>query len=115
MRQIITRLLYCLCLLWGCTSSHDSKASRWGNTGKLKVLCTTSMVQKMVEGVGGEYVDCIALIQGESDPHSYQLVKGDDDKLAEADLLFFNGLGLEHGPSLASFLDTSPKAYALGE
>jgi manganese/zinc/iron transport system substrate-binding protein len=54
------------------------------------------------------------LIKGELDPHSYQLVKGDDEKLAFADLIFYNGLGLEHGPSLQHHLELSKKAVGLG-
>lgn len=83
--------------------------------GKLKVLCTTAMIADIVREVGKDKIDCLTLIQGESDPHSYQLVKGDDEKLARADLLFYNGLGLEHGPSLAERLKTNPKAYAVGD
>src|ERR1700690_968816 len=66
--------------------------------GKLKVLCTTAMVADLVAHVGGQEVDCYILIQGQHNPHSYQLVKGDDEKFSRADLIFYNGLGLEHGP-----------------
>ncbi|MEC8307175.1 MAG: zinc ABC transporter substrate-binding protein, partial [Chlamydiota bacterium] len=34
------------------------------------------------------------------DPHSYELVKGDGELFDRADVIFFNGLGLEHGASL---------------
>lgn len=82
--------------------------------GKVKVLSTTAMIDDLVKQVGGGYVDSFTLIHGELDPHSYQLVKGDDEKLAFADLIFYNGLGLEHGPSLRNFLQQSPKAIGLG-
>lgn len=83
--------------------------------GKLKVLCTTAMVGDLVAHVGGQEIDCYVLIQGQHNPHSYQLVKGDDEKFLRADLIFYNGLGLEHGPSLANQLLKNPKAYALGD
>jgi len=90
--------------------------AQWmSDSGKLKVLCTTAMVGDLVKQVGGDDVDCFILIQGESDPHSYQLVKGDDEKFLRADLIFYNGLGLEHGPSLAHNLAGNPKAHALGD
>lgn len=82
--------------------------------GKLKVLSTTSMVNDLVHKIGGEVIDTITLIQGNSDPHSYQLVKGDDEKLGRADLIFYNGLSLEHGASLQHYLETNDKAIALG-
>ncbi len=109
-----------LILLLFCFSScktrgSQTKTAEWmQDNGKLKVLCTTAMVQGLVEGIGGSLIDSITLIRGESDPHSYQLVKGDDEKLAYANVIFFNGLGLEHGPSLAHYLENSQKAFSLG-
>lgn len=82
--------------------------------GKLKVLSTIAMLNDLVKGVGGDHVDAITLIKPDLDPHSYQLVKGDDEKIASADLIFSNGLGLEHGPSLKEALENSPKAVFVG-
>src|SRR5438046_7154303 len=95
------------------TSNH---LSHWMSAnGKVRVLCTTAMVADLVQEVGGDLIDCLILIQGESDPHSYQLVKGDDEKFQRADLIFYSGLGLEHNPSVASLLQSNAKAFALGE
>lgn len=83
--------------------------------GKVKALSTVAMIHDLVKTIGGDYVDSYTLIRGELDPHSYQLVKGDDETLAFADLIFFNGLGLEHGPSLQKYLLNSPKVVSLGD
>lgn len=83
--------------------------------GRLKVLSTTAMIHNLVQEIGGDTVDGAVLICGELDPHTYQLVKGDDEKLAFADLIFHNGLGLEHGPSLQYYLVGSDKAVSLGD
>lgn len=92
-----------------------NSTQRWmTQNGKIKVLGTIAMIDDLVKHVGGEFVDTISLIKGELNPHTYQLVKGDDEKLAFADLVFYNGLGLEHGPSLQNFLAHSPKAVGLG-
>lgn len=112
--------IYTLLCLVGCScddrSSHVQALRQWMTpNGKLKVLSTTAMINDLVKDIGGENVDSLTLIIGELDPHSYQLVKGDDEKLVFADLIFFNGLGLEHGPSLQSFLTNHPKAIALGD
>lgn len=106
-------------ILFSCVSeSHQKRANEVNNwrapTGKVKVLSTIAMIDDLVKGVGGEYVDHLVLIKGDLDPHSYQLVKGDDEKLAFADLIFFNGLGLEHGPSLQHYLKDNAKAIGLG-
>jgi manganese/zinc/iron transport system substrate-binding protein len=107
-------------IISGCSSDqHQMRRihfQQWiQNNGKVKVLSTTAIIDDLVKQVGGEHVDSIALIQGELDPHSYQLVKGDDEKLAFSQIIFYNGLGLEHGPSLHTYLLNNPKAVALGD
>lgn len=115
--------LYCfffMVMLASCSSDHHQKRQvlfqQWlEQNGKVKVLSTTAIINDLVKEVGGEHVDTIPLIEGELDPHSYQLVKGDDEKLAAAQIIFFNGLGLEHGPSLQAYLMKNPKAFSLGD
>ncbi len=117
MKKIV--LLWVLIVTIASCASNNSEQNtlrRWmQQDGKLKVLCTTAMIADIVQGVGGDKIDCLTLIQGASDPHSYQLVKGDDEKLSRADVIFYNGLGLEHGPSLRAALEGSPKAVGLGD
>lgn len=98
------------------TSSHAQEQKQWMSAnGKVKVLSTTAMIDDLVKQVGGEHIDTIVLIKGELDPHSYQLVKGDNEKLFFADLIFSNGLGLEHGPSLQQYLKQHKKVISLGD
>lgn len=109
-----------LLVLSGCSSDQHQKRQahfeQWiQNNGKVKVLSTTGMIDDLVKQVGGDHVDTIAMIQGELDPHSYQLVKGDDEKLTFAHIIFYNGLGLEHGPSLHTYLLKNVKAIGLGD
>jgi manganese/zinc/iron transport system substrate-binding protein len=81
---------------------------------KVHVLATTKMCASLVEEVGGEHVHVLTLIEGDLDPHSYQLVKGDAEKFRRADLIVANGLHLEHGRSLEKLLD-QPKTLFLGD
>ncbi|MCP5505257.1 MAG: zinc ABC transporter substrate-binding protein [Chlamydiales bacterium] len=83
--------------------------------GKVKVLSTTAMIDDLVAEIGGEEIDHLSLIVGDLDPHSYELVKGDDEKFYRADLIFYNGLGLEHGASLHEILHNNEKAIGLGD
>lgn len=104
----------------GCSSPEDEQSrehlKQWmAPNGKIKVLSTTAIINDIVQQISGDHVDTLTLIQGELDPHSYQLVKGDDEKLSTAQIIFYNGLGLEHGPSLRSYLDQSSKAKGLGD
>lgn len=106
----------------GCSSPEKETSgttfcseAQWFNSPKLKVLCTTAQVGGLVATVGGADIATLVLIQGDLDPHSYQLVKGDDEKLDRAELVFASGLGLEHGPSLQQFLLSQEKVQRLGD
>jgi len=46
------------------------------------------MVRDLVATVGQDRIEVITLIKEELDPHTYELVKGDDEKLLSADLVF---------------------------
>lgn len=113
---VIFILLSCA-LLGSCNYSHVVSQDRAWNkeNGKIKVLTTIAMINDLVARVGADYVDTLPLIRSQLDPHSYELVKGDDEKFARADLIFYNGLGLEHGATLRGNLEGNPKAVALGD
>jgi manganese/zinc/iron transport system substrate-binding protein len=100
--------------LTGCSSK--GRLNDWmGMDGKKKILSTTAQIGGLAAAIGGDRVDGWVLIQGDLDPHSYEIVKGDGEKVERADLVFYNGLGLEHGASLAALLKSSAKAIPIGE
>jgi manganese/zinc/iron transport system substrate-binding protein len=99
----------------GSSASIVCSEREWFSSEKLHVLCTTAQVADLVAQVAGPDASVLVLISGDLDPHSYQLVKGDDEKLETADLVFASGLGLEHGPSLQQFLSTNRKVVRLGD
>lgn len=82
---------------------------------KVRVLSTIAMIDDLVCMVGGDRVDHSALISGEIDPHSYEIVKGDDEKISDADLVLFNGLGLEHGASLCYKIKKHPFSFGVAD
>ncbi|MDF2549659.1 MAG: ABC-type transporter, substrate-binding lipoprotein [Chlamydiales bacterium] len=117
-KNILFFLAGVLFLFSACQEGGRSrqKMSAWmAPNGRLKVLSTTSIIDDLVKEIGQEQVDSLALITAGLDPHSYQLVKGDDEKLLHADLIFYNGLKLEHGPSLKTYLEREAKAHSLGD
>ena len=102
--------------LVSCVKKSGKKADVWDlENPQIKVLSTTAMIGDIVHKVGGDKIQHITLITGDGDPHSYELVKGDDEKMDFADLLFYNGLGLEHGASLHYRLEKHPHSIALGD
>ncbi len=104
-------LVFTLCFTGCSTGEHRGWTA---GSDATKVLCTTAIVEDMVAAIGGAEIDTCVLIQGALNPHSYELVKGDDEKLQAADLIFYSGLGLEHGPSLAAHLDGNERAVSIG-
>lgn len=110
-------LLLLCCIATACSPSpHQQAAKKWmENNGKIKTLSTTGMIGDLVSNIGGDHIDNFTLIGELLDPHSYQLVKGDDEKFTFAQLIFYNGLNLEHGPSLHAALENHTNATALGD
>lgn len=94
---------------------HQTVQHWFSDNDKIKIVATTAIIADLIKKVGGPYVDVLTLIPDELDPHSYQLVKGDNEKFSFASLIFYNGLGLEHGPSLAAYLSKNQKSFALGD
>ncbi|NGX38944.1 MAG: Periplasmic zinc-binding protein TroA [Chlamydiae bacterium] len=93
-------LVFCILLLLVVGCSKSPGISMWKEGEKIRVLSTTAMIDDLVAKIGGDFVDSIPLITGEIDPHSYELVKGDDEKISSAQIVIANGLNLEHGASL---------------
>lgn len=112
-RRLSSLFIAALLLLGGCSKSDSSPFFKASD--RLKVLSTTAMIDDLVGRIGGEEVIHTSLIMGDLDPHSYELVKGDDEKFLVADLIFSNGLGLEHGMSVKQQLSKHVAAVALGD
>lgn len=62
---------------------------------KIKAVATISILGDLVRNVGGEHVDVTTLVGPNGDAHVYSPTPGDAKKLAAANIVFINGLGLE--------------------
>jgi ABC-type Zn uptake system ZnuABC Zn-binding protein ZnuA len=62
---------------------------------KLKVVATTSLVGDAVRRVAGDAVDLTVMLPIGTDTHSYEPTPQDVVAVAEADVVFMNGFGLE--------------------
>ena len=65
------------------------------DSGKLKVVTTTTMLTDLVSEIGGENISLQGLMGAGVDPHLYKASEGDVTKLYEADIIFYSGLHLE--------------------
>lgn len=78
-----------LVLLAGCGAEdgRDAEARR--------VLATTTMIAEAAERIGGGCVEVSGLLPVGGDPHVYEPVPRDVQRVVEADLVLYNGFGLE--------------------
>jgi ABC-type Zn uptake system ZnuABC Zn-binding protein ZnuA len=63
--------------------------------GKLRVLTTFLPVYVFTANVAGEYAEVENLLPGGVGPHEYSFTPADIQKIANADVIVMNGLGLE--------------------
>ena len=86
------------------------------DTGKLKIVATTSMITDIVQNIGGDFVELQGLMGAGVDPHLYKASEGDVAKLYNADIIFYNGLHLE-GKLVEVFekMEQTKTTIALGE
>ncbi|MCH9620787.1 MAG: Periplasmic zinc-binding protein TroA [Chlamydiia bacterium] len=97
-------------LIFSCFFPGNNKIENEKKT----ILSTTVMIDSVLKQIVEDKFSLSVLIEGEIDPHSYQMKKGDVEKLERAELVFANGLSLEHNPSLLYHLK-SKKAIFLGD
>lgn len=110
--------LVCLFFLSCCSKKGLSSNvyNQWMQpSNKIKVLSTIAMIDDVVRQIGQEKILHMPLISGQIDPHSYEMVKGDDEKLSMATVVFYNGLGLEHGASVTNHLLNHKNAISVGD
>lgn len=107
-KRILFLILPLLSLFTACAPQKEQKEQ------KIFVLSTIAQIDDLVADIGKEKIAHGCLIKGGLDPHIYELVKGDDESFQRAALVFYNGLGLEHGHTLHHQLEKHPQAVALG-
>lgn len=62
---------------------------------RLRAVASFSILNDMVEMVGGELVEAVSIVGPDSDAHTYIPSVSDARAVAQADLVFVNGLGFE--------------------
>lgn len=70
--------------------------------GSPTLVATTTLIGDVVTAVGGDAINLSVLLAPGADPHSFDPTPQDAVTLADADVIFINGLGLEQflGPTL---------------
>ncbi len=89
-------LMVCGSVIWFVKSRDEQSSTQ---SGRLRVVTTNSILEDMVEQVGGKDVKVYSIVKRGTDPHEYDPTTNDIAAATEADVLFHNGLNLETGGS----------------
>lgn len=78
--------------LAGCASGTSGPGT---NSDQLTVVTTTTIIADVVRELSGDLVEVQALMGPGVDPHLYKASAGDVKRMANADMVVYNGLHLE--------------------
>ena len=90
MRRILLLLPAALLALAGCGASGGANAG-----GKLDVVTTVSPITNIAQNVGGDRIRLTGLVPEGENSHEFEPAPKDARLMAEADIVFINGLHLE--------------------
>lgn len=90
---LFTLLLPLSIVLAGCSGETDKPSQ--SNSGKISVYTTVFPIQYFAERIGGENVSVKTIYPPGADEHTFEPSQRDMMKLADSDLFFYVGLGLE--------------------
>jgi len=63
---------------------------------KINAVATISIIGDVVKNVAGDAVDLVTLVGPNGDAHEYEPIPADSVNISKADIIFENGLHLEH-------------------
>lgn len=97
MKKIVTLLLVTLVIfvLSACTNNPEESTNVKKNSDSIDVYTTVYPLSYFTERIGGNYVNVTSIYPPGANEHSFEPTQKDMISLAEADLFFYIGLGLE--------------------
>ncbi|EUJ43466.1 metal ABC transporter solute-binding protein, Zn/Mn family [Listeria riparia] len=89
---LLSTLLVVTVFLTGCGDNSDAQKK---DNDKLTVYATVYPLQYLASQIGGKYVDAHSVYPPGSDAHSFEPTQKDMMHIADSDLFFYIGLGME--------------------
>ena len=76
-------------------AGHLTACQAPADNGKVQVVTTVAPITNIVQNIGGELVDVTGIVPEGANSHTFEPAPSDATVLAEADVVFINGLHLE--------------------
>lgn len=92
--KVLLLSLFVLTMAGACGSGSADQAAQ-EQDGPLQVVVTFSVLADIVDNVAGDEVEATTIVGAGEDAHTFEATPSDNRALAEADLVFMNGLGFE--------------------
>ena len=83
----------------GCATGKENSSQTTSATAeskKLQVVTTNSIIYDMTKNIAGDLVNLHSIVPVGQDPHEYEALPEDVQKVEKADLIFYNGINLEN-------------------
>ena len=93
LRALKIALFTAAALLLAACAGGDAEPS--AADARLRIVATTGQIGDLATNIGGEFVFVESLMGPGVDPHLYVASESDVERLANADIIFYNGLFLE--------------------
>ncbi len=85
-------------------------------SAQIRVAATTPLLADLVSQVGGNRIQVVSVVPPGADPHTFEPTPSTARALAQSQVLFANGLGLEpYLPKLQNLLPKGARVVKLGE
>ena len=94
-RKSLIQILTILGLLVSILACSRSPSANQAHAGKLQVLATTTIVSDVVKHIGDDRIELGTFLPVGVDPHTFEPAPQDVARIANADVILANGVGLE--------------------
>jgi len=98
MKKLLVATLVALGIA-GCATGKENSSQTTSATAenkKIQVVTTNSIIYDMTKNIAGDLVDLHSIVPVGQDPHEYEPLPEDVQKVQKADLIFYNGINLEN-------------------
>lgn len=98
-KKMLSLMLMATTVLWmsGCGQKTNKEVSQSQEIpNKLKVYTSFYPMYDFANKIGGNKIELVNLVPAGTEPHDWEPTTGDIAALEEADILIYNGAGMEH-------------------